>query len=244
MTATYDRIGAGYRATRRPDPRIAAAIETALGDGRSVVNVGAGTGSYEPSGRQVLAVEPSDVMVRQRPAGSAPVVRARVEHLPFPDNAFDAAMGVLTLHHWTDWRRGIGEMRRVAFGPVVILTWDPDGPGFWLTDRYFPEFVVADRTRFPAIDTLAAEMGGADVRAIGVPTACVDGFLGAYWQRPHAYLDPVVRAGISSFADVAPDDPRLLRLAAEIRDGTWDEQFGSLLDLDTLDIGYRLLVAP
>lgn len=238
----YDTIGSGYARLRRPDPRIAAQVQEALGGARTVVNVGAGTGSYEPAGRRVVAVEPSTVMVRQRPPGSAPAVRAVAEALPFADGAFDAAMAVLTLHHWPDWRRGLAEMRRVARGPVAIFTWDPEHEGFWLAD-YFPEVWEIDRPRFPRHAALAEVLGPLEVRPVPVPADCTDGFFGAYWRRPEAYLDPAVRGAISVLADVPATDPRLARLAADLADGTWEHRHGAVRDAAELDLGYRLILS-
>ena len=238
----YDRIGGGYARQRRPDPRIAARIHAALGAARSVLNVGAGTGSYEPDDRAVVAVEPSIRMILQRPPGSAPAVRAVAEALPFPDAAFDAALAVLTVHHWTDWRRGIGELRRVARGPVAILTWDPGSRGFWLVEEYFPEIVVRDRSAFPTLAELAEALGGATAEPVPIPDDCSDGFLGAFWKRPHAYLEPAVRGAISALANVGADDPRLLHLEADLRDGAWERDHRELLTREELDLGYRLVV--
>ncbi len=238
----YDTIGRGYAPHRRPDARIAARVAAALGDAGSVVNVGAGAGSYEPAGRRVAAVEPSGVMVRQRAAGTAPAVRAVAGALPFRDGAFDAALGVLTLHHWPDWRRGVAEMRRVARARVVILTWDPDHPGFWLTTDYFPTVIPADRAAFPRLADLAAALGGASVRPVPVPADCTDGFLGAYWRRPAAYLDPGVRGAISALARIPDPAPALARLAADLADGSWERRWAHL-PADEMDLGYRLVVA-
>ena len=155
----YDEIGRSYTVTRRPDPRIARAIDTALGDARSVVNVGAGAGSYEPSHLRVTAVEPSPAMIRQRPSAAAPVVRAVAEHLPFADTSFDAALAVLTLHHWTDRAGGLAELARVARRRVVILTWDPSCRDlFWLTTEYFPaigpiRIIPGELRRNPVVHT-------------------------------------------------------------------------------------------
>lgn len=240
--AVYDTIGRGYAAHRRPDPRIAARIHAALGDAASVVNVGAGAGSYEPADRRVVAVEPSGVMVRQRAPSAAPAVRATADALPFRDGACDAALAILTLHHWPEWRRGVAEMRRVAARRVVLLTWDTAGPGFWLTDEYFPEVLPIDRAMFPSMDELVDALGGAEVLSVPVPADCTDGFLGAYWRRPAAYLDPGVRGAISVFARI-PNAPGLDRLAADLEDGTWERRIGSHLPADELDVGYRLVVA-
>ena len=239
----YDRIGRGYSRTRRPDSRIGARILQSLGDARSVVNVGAGAGSYEPEGVQVVAVEPSGEMIAQR-VSSAPVVRAVAESLPFRARSFDAAMAVLTLHHWNDWRAGVAEMQRVAASRVVLLTWDPEaGAGFWLLE-YFPGIRELDRARFPEFDALLAATGG-ESHAVPVPHDCSDGFLGAWWRRPSAYLDDAVRSAMSGFALLPADDVErgLARLSADTHGGEWERRFGALRDLEELDLGYRLVVA-
>ncbi|MBV9775244.1 MAG: class I SAM-dependent methyltransferase [Gemmatimonadetes bacterium] len=241
--ALYDTLGRGYSDHRRPDPRLAARIKAALGGARTVVNVGAGTGSYEPASREVVAVEPSEVMVRQRPRGSAPVVRASAEGLPFRDGAFDAALAILTIHHWSDWRRGLAELRRVARERVVLFTWDPDGPLFWLVREYFPEIPLADRLAFPSPEAMAEVLGPLTVHPVPVPADCTDGFLGAYWRRPAAYLDVGVRGAISGLARMPEPGERLARLATDLADGTWMRRHGDLLALEELDIGYRLVVA-
>lgn len=237
----YDVLGSGYHAHRSPDPRIARMLEAALGDARSVVNVGAGPGSYEPRDRAVVAVEPSMAMIRQRPLGSAIAVRSHAETLPFRDRAFDAAMAVLTIHHWTDWAQGVRELRRVA-NRVVILTWDPEHPGFWLVQDYLPDLRDHDRTIFPKLDALSAALGGAAITCVPIPRDCTDGFLGAYWARPERYLDPAVRQAISSFARVADVATRLARLGADLGDGTWARRYAALATLPALDLGYRLVV--
>lgn len=239
----YDRIGVGYAAFRRPDPRIARRIEAALGPARSVVNVGAGTGSYEPADRAVVAVEPSAEMVRQRAASAAPAVRGAAEQIPLRDRSVDAALAVLTLHHWTDWRRGLAEMRRVARERVVILTWDAWHPGFWLVQEYFPEIVEADRETFPTLDAMAGVLGPIDVQPVPIPADCSDGFLGAYWRRPALYLDAGVRGAISAFARLRDADAKLARLRADLADGSWEARHRDLLALPELDLGYRLVVA-
>lgn len=241
--ALYDRIGVGYSAWRRPDPRIAARIADALGPARTIVNVGAGAGSYEPADRALVAVEPSAEMVRQRPPSAAPAVRASAERLPFRDRAFDAAMAVLTIHHWPDWRAGIAEMRRVARGPVVILTWDPDHPGFWLVQDYFPQILEIDRVILPRLEEIERVLGPCEARPVPVPADCSDGFLGAYWRRPEMYLDAGARGAISSFAKIGSPQSGLDRLRADLADGTWECRYGSLRAFPELDIGYRLVVA-
>lgn len=241
--ALYDTIGIGYSAYRRPDPRIAAQIASALGAASTIVNVGAGAGSYEPADRAVVAAEPSAEMVRQRHRGAAPAVRASADHLPFGDGSFDAALAVLTIHHWPDWRAGIGEMRRVARDRVVILTWDPEHPGFWLVQEYFPEIVETDRKIFGTVSEIEEILGPVEVRAQPVPADCADGFLGAYWRRPEAYLDAGARGAISAFSKLPDVEPGLARLRADLANGEWKRRYASLVDQAELDIGYRLIVA-
>ncbi len=249
MTSTalvYDRIGAGYSRARRADPRIAAAIWTALADASSVLNVGAGAGSYEPRDRLVVAVEPSTVMLSQRPADAAPAVRATAEALPFADDAFDAAMGVLTVHHWRDRASGLAELRRVARGPVVLFTRDPRAVPFWWLHRYFPATARLEASRGTPIGQFADLLGGSlQVIPVPVPADCSDGFNAAYWRRPEAYLDPKVWGPMSALALIpAPERAAGLRaLRADLADGGWVRRFGHLLALDELDLGYRLLVA-
>lgn len=238
---TYDTIGEGYAGRRRPDPRIEKAVASALGDAGSVINVGAGTGSYEPTDRTVLAVEPSNVMIRQRSSGAAPCLRASAESLPVADGAFDAAMAVLTIHHWSDWRRGLRELRRVARRRIVLLTFDNDAADFWLTRDYFPELLALDRKIMPSLDALAAELGAFESTPVLVPHDCRDGFLGAYWRRPEIYLDPAARRSMSSFAKIDADSG-LSKLARDLETGVWRERNAAILDLDALDLGYRLLV--
>jgi len=242
---SYDVIGRTYTHTRATDPRIAAAIWDALGDARTVLNVGAGAGSYEPPDREVTAVEPSAVMIAQRPPGAAPAVQAAAEALPFEDASFDAAMAVLTLHHWSDWRRGIDELRRVA-GRVVVLSWDPAFAGrLWISADYFPELIDEDVRHFPSLADQAGAVRATRVTAVPIPHDCRDGFYGAHWRRPEAYLDPVVRAGISTLAKRTPDElaAGLARLADDLRSGAWAERHADLLERDELDLGYRLLVS-
>ena len=211
MSALYDTIGRGYAAYRRPDPRIAARITDALGPARSIVNVGAGTGSYEPADRRVAAVEPSAEMVRQRAPGAAPAILGSAEHLPFGDGSSDAALAVLTIHHWPDWRAGLREMRRVARDRVVLLTWDPEHPGFWLVQDYFPEIVEMDLLTMPSMAQMESVLGPVDVRPVPVPADCTDGFLGGYWRRPERYLDDGARGAISAFAKLRDPRPGLRR---------------------------------
>jgi SAM-dependent methyltransferase len=242
----YDASRAAYTATRRTDPRIAAAVGRALGDARSVLNVGAGAGSYESPDREVIAVEPSAVMRAQRPPGAAEAIDARAESLPFDDDSADAGTAILTLHHWEDPPAGLRELRRVVRGPVVVLTFDPDAAeSLWLVRDYLPELAAVDRARFPTIDATLDALGGASVERVPIPHDCRDGFLGAYWRRPERYLEPAVRPGISTFGELDPDvlEPALERLRNDLDSGAWRRRYGGLLSQSELDIGYRLVVS-
>lgn len=241
MTALYDTIGIDYARLRRPDPRIAAQIERALGMARSVINVGAGAGSYEPLGREVVAVEPSAEMITQRPVDAAPAVQGSAESLSFTDNSFDAAMAVLTIHHWTDQAKGVAEMRRVSRGPVVILTFDPAARP-WLTD-YLPDLAVLDEAAMPPLTAYADWLGRVEIEPVHVPHDCTDGFLYAYWRRPGAYLDPKIRKGSSSFWKLAGADAAMERLARDLESGEWDRRYGHLREQDSYDAGYRLIIS-
>jgi SAM-dependent methyltransferase len=240
----YDAIGATYTVTRRTEPRIAARVWAALGDARTVLNVGAGTGSYEPADRDVAAVEPSAVMRAQRPAGAAPCVAAAAESLPFEDQSFDAAMAIATVHHWQDPIAGLLEMRRVA-RRVVVFTCDTSDRSwrrrFWLTRDYLPE-VAASRV---GLASQLARTIGARMEPVLIPWDCADGFFEAYWRRPEAYLEENVRRGISVWARVGPDaEQRAVRsLRDDLASGRWAERNRDLLDLDAAELGLRLLVA-
>ena len=242
----YDEIGEGYPRTRRADPRIAALIDHALGDARTVVNVGAGTGNYEPAQREVTAVEPSAAMIAQRPPGAAPAVQGSAEALPFADDAFDAAMALMTLHHWDNFPRGLAELRRVARERIVILTWDPATAGTqWLTAEYLPELGQIDLFRFPRPAEIAGALVGAEVIHVPLPHDCEDGFIEAFWARPEAYLEPEVLAGMSGMRLLDPTvrERGLARLGADLDSGEWERRHGHLRELDQLDLGYRLVVA-
>lgn len=241
MVPLYDRIGRGYSARRKPDARIAEAILRALGNAGTVVNVGAGAGAYEPTDRQVVAVEPSMTMIAQRGTASAPVVQASATALPFGDDCFDAALAVLTVHHWPDRQLGLSELRRVARSRIVVLTWDRASPGFWLTD-YFPEILDIDRRIFPASGDFKQALGAVSVEAVPIPHDCTDGFLGAYWRRPAAYLDDRVRSAISTFSKLSGIKSALDRLNTDLESGEWERRYGELLTKTELDLGYRLIV--
>jgi SAM-dependent methyltransferase len=242
--ALYDRIGRGYASQRRPDARIAAEIIRALGKARTVVNVGAGTGSYEPEDREVVAVDPSAVMLRQRRSGAAPAVRGIAEALPFPDWSFDAALALLSVHHWSDPEAGLRELRRVTRRQVV-LTWDPDVQArFWFVHQYLPEWTRHEASK-ATLSRIVAALPEPRVEPLLIPHDCSDGFGGAYWRRPWAYLDAEVRASSSvlSLLDPVVIQRATERLEADLRSGAWHERNRELLDLHEFDGGYRLVIA-
>lgn len=240
----YDRIGQHYAHKRQPDPRIAARIARALGDARTVVNVGAGAGSYEPTDRDVVAVEPSEVMIAQRPPGAVAAVQGVAEALPFRDVAFDAALAVLTVHHWADSLVGLAELRRVARRQVVF-TWGPSRLAtFWFTRDYLWQPEAFDQASV-SLGQTAATLAPARIESVPIPHDCTDGFYAAYWRRPEAYLNRDVREAISCFRVIPAEvvDSAVRRLAADLESGEWRRRNEALLDLDELDLGYRLVVA-
>jgi SAM-dependent methyltransferase len=250
VVTLYDQIGTTYSRFRRPDPHVAATIDAALEGCASVVSVGAGTGSYEPRGKRaqaparVVAIEPSRTMIAQRPPDAAPVAQAVAEHLPFAHGAFDAALAVLTVHHWPDAQRGLAEMQRIARRQVV-LTWDPVVvSSFWLIADYLPE-LAAHEARLAAVDTIASLLDTTDVRVLPVPHDCSDGFMAAYWRRPERYLDPDARAAISGLTllDQTIVARAMRALADDLASGAWHRRHADLLSLEELDAGYRLVVA-
>jgi len=239
----YDIIGTTYQLTRRADARLAMRIRSAVGDALSVVNIGAGTGSCEPDDCAVIAVEPSMVMISQRPQGAAPVVRAVAESLPFRDQCFEVALALWTIHHWTDLRRGLEELRRVA-GRLVIVTASTVMNDLWLTSDYWPGMARqrrADIQPQAVIDVLATD---ARIEPLPLPRDCADGIGEAFWARPEAYLDPQVRAGMSRFQRLGPAEVQhgLDRLATDLRSGAWDRRYGHLRDTDEFDCGHRLII--
>lgn len=241
MTARYDEIGKGYSTTRKPDPRIAAIIHSALGDATGVLNVGAGTGSYEPMDRQLIAVEPSTAMINQRKPGSATAIQATADDLPFEDKSFDASMAIMTVHHWPDKEAGLREMRRVTKGRIVLMTFDPSRRP-WLTD-YLPELAELDDRQMPKMDDYERWMGPVRIQPVPVPHDCCDGFLYAYWRRPDAYLDPGIRSGSSSFWSIGSAAAGIERLKSDLDTGAWGERYGDLMFLEAYDVGYRLVVS-
>jgi SAM-dependent methyltransferase len=241
-TTIYETIGRSYTATRREDPRIAAHIHAALGDARTVINIGAGSGNYEPRDRIVASVEPSPTMILQRRHHSGGETRGVAEHLPFRDRTFDAALAILTIHHWRDRRAGLAEMKRVAKRQVIFLFEPAMTDRFWAMD-YFPEALkLPSETDAPGIDAISQHLDVRDARIVPVPRDCMDGFGAAYWARPERYLEPDVQAGMSWLAQL-PADVRSRGTAAlrdDLKSGRWHERHGHLLDLDEYDSGYRI----
>jgi SAM-dependent methyltransferase len=239
----YDRIGGTYGEIRRPDPRLAEAIRRSLGDARSVVNVGAGTGSYEPLDLEVTAVDPSAVMIAQRPPGAAPAVQASAEALPFGNAAFDAALAVLTLHHWSDLEAGLAELARVARRRVVILTFDPKvWPEQWFVRDYLPEVLAQP---FPALERVLAALPPATVETVLAPNDCSDRMFATLWARPEEYLDPEIRAATSVWHALpeAVSARALAALARDLASGEWDRRYGELRTTPAWDVGFRLIRA-
>jgi SAM-dependent methyltransferase len=240
----YDDIGIDYSLLRKPDPRWIARINQAAGIGPKLVNIGAGAGSYEPVQMDVIAVEPSMVMIRQRPAEAAPVVCAAAENLPFGDKTFDVALAILTTHHWQDPEFGLAEMQRVARRQVVV-TWDPTEfeSAFWLVRDYLPE-AVAREEGLATLSHVIRALPDARVETLAVPEDCTDGFFGAYWKRPRAYLDERVRGAISGLAllDATVVEGAISRLRDDIDSGRWDAQYADILNKVEMDLGYRIVI--
>jgi SAM-dependent methyltransferase len=241
----YDTHGRGYALRRRADPRFAARIEAALGDARTVLNVGAGAGSYEPRDRWLLAVEPSATMRAQRPADAAPALACGAEALPLDDDSVDAAMACVTIHHWADRAAGLAELRRVARGPVVVFTFELDTLIAWQRD-YFAAAIAVEQPRFGTPEEVAAELGGATrIETIPTPADCTDGFFEAFWNRPEDMLDPTVRASQSiwELVDQATVDGMFARLAADLESGRWDAEHGALRERDSYEGSLRLVIS-
>jgi SAM-dependent methyltransferase len=241
--ALYDDVGRSYSFGRRADPRWEAVIRDRLGDAKSVLDVGAGTGSYEPADRSVIAVDPSAVMIGQRPPGAAPAVLGVAEHLPVASGSFDADMAILTIHHWADWRRGLGEMCRVA-ARRIVLAHDPlMHAQFWLLRDYIPTAAEFEMSRTPSIDEIATALRADEVTVLAVPRNMQDGVLAAHWCRPESYLDPRVRANASGLAQSRQSAVAagVERLAEDLRSGAWSARYGYLANLETYDAGYRLI---
>jgi SAM-dependent methyltransferase len=243
--ADYARIGEGYTSYRQPEPQIEAAIRSALGEARTVLNVGAGAGSYEPRDLDVTAVEPSAQMRAQRPADRVPAIDGTAEDLPFADNSFDAALATFTVHQWSDLRAGLAEVRRVTRGPVVVLTCDPTLlKKFWLYE-YAPEAIDTEARRYPPVDAITAALGGGQVTSLPIPLICTDGFGEAYYGRPERLLDSGARKANSAWSFVDPDVHQRFEndLGRDLSDGTWDSKHGHLREQAHFDGSLVLIVS-
>lgn len=240
----YERIGSRYGAIRQPDHRLRTRIVRALDDAQPVLNVGAGTGNYEPTDRPVVALEPSETMTRQRRPGSAPVVRGVAEGLPFADRTFGAALATFTVHHWSDVRAGLCELRRVSHRQVLLVHDRDLCDYYWITE-YFPEILAVPSEQHPAVDELCRSLDVVRIETLPIPADCSDGFCSAFWARPEALLDPALRAGSSSLSqlDGAVAEANAERLRTDLASGDWDSRYGFLRSLPEFDMGYRLLIA-
>ncbi|NOX39172.1 MAG: class I SAM-dependent methyltransferase [Alphaproteobacteria bacterium] len=241
MSALYDTIGLNYASGRRTDPRIAKEIHAHLGRAKTVLNVGAGSGSYEPTHLKITAVEPSLELIRQRPASDVIVVQAHAEDLPFQGNTFDVALAILIVHHWSNAQKGLSEMRRVTRGKIIIFTFDPLATDFWLSD-YLPELGTLDQKQMLSIADFETVLGPVDRINVPIPHDCIDGLLCAYWCRPAAYLEPDVRRSMSSFSKISNVTEGLQRLEDDIQTGEWARKYSRFLDQDSYDFGYHLVV--
>lgn len=242
-SANYDIVGQYYSELRLPDPRIAKIIHAQLEDAKSIVNIGAGTGLYEPIGKKITAVEPSEKMIMQRAKKkNTTIFRASAENLPFESNSYDAALAILTIHHWADWKKGLQEALRVSKSKVVLFTWVGMLERFWLFD-YFPEIESVDKDLFPPLEQLSSVLGDIDVKSVPIPADCADGFLCAYWSRPESYLNAKIRSAISTFSRISNLENGIKKLSQDLETGKWINKYGYLQKLHDFDFGYRLVVA-
>lgn len=243
----YDKSGTAYTPYRQGDPRIATQIHAALGNAATLLNVGAGAGSYEPADRYVTAVEPSAAMRAQRIIqGRPPAISGYAANLPFDDQSFDAAMALVTVHHWPDSAKGLQELRRVTKGPVIVMTFDPDALDQFWNAQYFPELVAVEKARYPAITSITAALGGtATVQDIAIPLDCSDGFQEAFYGRPEAFLDPGIRKAQSAWDFLPPSLEVVLvqRLADALASGAWDKQYGHFRTQESFTGALRLITA-
>lgn len=243
----YDALGQTYSGHRRTDPRIAAYVHTALGNAKTILNVGAGAGSYEPEDRYVVAVEPSSVMRAQRKAnGKVPAFIGTADNLPFDDDSFDASMAMVTIHHWPDIRKGLQELRRVTIGQVLIMTFDPDALDSFWNAQYFPELIEVEKARYPTIDFITDALGGnCAVQPIPIPLDCVDGFQEAFYGRPEAFLEKEVRLSQSAWGFLEDDiqEKLIKRLADDLASGAWDKQYGHFRTQPFFTCALRLIIA-
>ena len=241
MDAIYDQIGTGYTITRGTDPKIEAQIESELINVRNIINIGAGSGSYEPKGMNLIAVEPSIEMINQRDSQSYPVKQAKADKLPFPDKFFSHAMTVLSMHHWDNRQQAFSEIKRVTTTKFVAITWLPDAAPFWLTRDYFPEIHEIDRQIFPSINELKKSFENIEIKPLLIPDDCKDGFLACFWKRPEAYLQKNVRSAISTFSKITNLDLGLNKLKSDLTSGVWSKRNANLLNKSNIDVGYRII---
>jgi len=238
----YDEIGLNYSIGRKSDAYIAAQINSELQGSDSILNIGAGSGSYEPKSVNLTAVEPSNAMIRQRIPGSHPVCKAKAEYLPFADKSFSHTMTILSMHHWSDRKQALTEISRVTEKRFIAVSWDPGDNLFWLTRDYFPEIYEIDRQIFPQIDEFYESFEKVTVKTLPIPADCRDGFMAAYWRKPHAYLDKQVREGISTFHKISNIDDGLYKLEKDLKSGIWQQKYADLLKLKFIDVGYKIIV--
>ena len=241
MSVDYNKLANWYQKYRKPDPRIANKIWCHTNQAEKVLNIGAGTGAYEPESCEVVAIEPSSEMVAMRKNSSAKILHGIAENLPFRDNEFDVSMAILTIHHWSDIQIGLSEMSRVTRKKIVLLTWVGYESGFWLED-YLPEIKDIDLNLFPSLVNLESILGSISVETVDIPHDCTDGFMCAYWRRPSAYLNPEIRKAISTFSRISDTDRNLIKLQDDLESGVWKEKYGYLLQKLSLDLGYRLVI--
>jgi SAM-dependent methyltransferase len=242
----YDTHGQGYARQRRADPRIAAQVHAALGDARTILNVGAGAGSYEPLDRHVIAIEPSAAMRAQRPKNLTPAIRGIAEELPLDDQSVDAAMAMVTIHQWKDAAKGLAEMRRVTCGPILILTFDGDALDQWWLAEYAPELLKVESKRYPKIDWICNELGSqTEVKIVQIPIDCVDGFTEAFYARPERMLEAAVRKSQSAwgFVDEKVQEQFARKLEEDLKSGAWEKRHGHLRKQPYFEGSLRLIVS-
>ncbi|MCB0352137.1 MAG: methyltransferase domain-containing protein [Bdellovibrionales bacterium] len=242
MSSTYDVIGVDYHLKRHSDPRLKTQIYRSIESGSAILNVGAGTGSYEDPRYPLVALEPSLRMIEQRPVNSAPAVRGAAETLPFRDKTFDVGLALLTVHHWADFERAALELKRVLRKKIVFLTWDPEVSPFWLVRDYFPEIFRKDQTLFPKMEDFRKFFPRCSIENVEIPDDCIDGFLGAHWKRPEEYLRPSTRQCISAFQRLQNFDRGLEALRCDLENDQWYERNRELMPLQSLDVGYRIVI--
>ncbi|MFK7802076.1 MAG: class I SAM-dependent methyltransferase [Anaerolineae bacterium] len=243
MEPIYDEIGLNYSVTRCTDPKIAQQLYPELQGATRIINIGAGTGSYEPENVELVAVEPSAKMIAQRGIGSYRVEQASAENLPFEDDSFSHAMTVNSMHHWGNRELAFSEINRVATEKFVAITWDPQSDPFWLTRDYFPEIYKMDRDIFPELDEFKAYFDDINISPVQIPSNCQDGLFAAFWRRPEAYLDRQVRQATSPFSKVTNLSEGLQKLKDDLASGAWAKNNHNILNLSSLDVGYRLVTA-